>query len=89
MDEIKQLPNWNKAKLMWIKEPEKCKCDQCDKTCPSMFHLYDHMKTEHRSLDTFIANKINEKKFSIPETSNTIEQAVKALLQSQGLFLIA
>ena len=28
VDEIKQLPNWNKAKLMWIKEPEKCKCDQ-------------------------------------------------------------
>lgn len=25
IDKIKKLPNWNKAKLMWIREPEKCK----------------------------------------------------------------
>ena len=87
IDDIKHLPNWNDAKLMWINEPGKCKCDQCDKTLPTLFHLKDHMKVEHRTLDTIINKKINEKKFSKPESSKTIEEAVKALLDSQGLFL--
>ena len=37
-------------------------------------------------METFITKKINEKKFNKPETSNMIEEAVKTLLQSQGLF---
>ena len=40
-ENIKRLPAWNKAKMIWITDKPKCKCDMCTKTCKTMFHLYD------------------------------------------------
>ena len=77
------MPYRNKAKLMWIKEPEKCKCDICAKKCSTMFHLYDHWKSEHRYPEVFIINKINETKYNKSEIAKTNEETMAKMLQFQ------
>ena len=85
IDDIKSLPSWNKAKLLWMTNTEICTCDMCHKVCPTLFHLHDHLRDEHRSLDSFIADKVDLRKFKRPASPSTIEEAVKTLLQTQGL----
>ena len=46
VENIKALSNWNKAKLLWVTDPDCCSCDMCQKKNISLFHLYEHMKTK-------------------------------------------
>ena len=83
IDTIKALSNWNKAKLLWITDPVSCTCDMCQKKSISMFHLYDHMATEHKIKETMIKTKIQaiRSKIVVP---NTLEEAIKLLVASQS-----
>ena len=48
IDNIKNTPSWKLAKLLWITDTAKCTCAICTKTCTTMFHLYSHIKDEHK-----------------------------------------
>ena len=61
-ENIKRLPAWNKAKMIWITDKPKCKCDMCTKTCKTMFHLYDHMKNDHKIPEPMITSKLTDTK---------------------------
>ena len=85
IDNIKNLPNWTKAKMMWITDKVICTCDMCNKKCPTMFHLYDHMKNDHKILEKMILPKLMALKSKVI-VPNSLEYAIKmlALAQSQN-----
>ena len=84
--DIKALPNWSKAKLLWITDPDDCTCDMCQKKNISMFHLYEHMKTAHNITESMIKTKVMaiRSKVAVP---NTLEEAMKLLVTSQTMFM--
>ena len=84
-ENIKRLPAWNKAKMIWITDKPKCKCDMCTKTFKTMFHLYDHMKNDHKISEPMITSKLTDTKSNVT-LPNSIEEAIKMLTAN---FLIA
>ena len=45
-------------KMMWITDKLKCTCDMCTKRCTTMFHLYDHLKDDHKISEKMIILKL-------------------------------
>ena len=82
-ENIKNLPAWNKTKMLWITEKTRCTYDLCPKSFKNMFILYDHMKNDHFISESMIAPKLMNQKSNVG-SSTTIEEAIKLLAISQA-----